>query len=551
MKRLVVLLAFLASSAIADLPPGQAVFSYVDYAGTDPVAAALALGPGQYRNPVIPGFHPDPSIVRVGQDYYLVNSSFAFFPGLPVFHSRDLVNWQQIGNAIDRPGMFDFTGLGVARAIFAPTIRQHSGQFYIANTCIECGFNFIITARNPAGPWSDPVFLPPVDGIDPDLFFDDDGRAWIANNGPPAGDPHYDGHRALWIQELDLRTLKMTGPRQIIVNGGVRIADKPIWTEGPHMFKRDGWYYLIAAEGGTAGNHSETVFRSRRVTGPYGPGPINPILTQRDLDPARRFPVQATGHADFVRTSKGQWWAVFLGTRPYAANLSNMGRETFLLPVQWQKHGWPLILPAKTAVPQVAAGPEQRGNSGAWRDEFSAPKLDAAWLMLRTPKERWFSLTTHPDALTLTARAISLGSKANPGFLAIRQRHHDALVETELRFLPGRIGDRAGLAIFADEQHHFFFGLQQAASGPQLIVARRNGPDDPEEGRILAQTPMTTDKPLRLRLAARGAAVDFSFAGLNGQWQLLLKGADGSILASEATNQFTGTVIGPYASAGH
>jgi xylan 1,4-beta-xylosidase len=548
MKYLLGLLLLLATSADAADQPAEAVFSYLAYSGHDPVADAIPLRPGTYRNPIIPGFHPDPSIVRVGRDYYLVNSSFAFFPGLPVFHSSDLVNWKQIGNAIDRPGMFDFTGLGVARAIFAPTIRHHAGLFYIANTCIECGFNFIITAKNPAGPWTDPVFLPPVDGIDPDLFFDDDGRAWISNNGPPAGNPQYDGHRAIWIQELDLRAMKMVGPRQVIVNGGVRIADKPIWTEGPHIFKRDGWYFLIAAEGGTAGNHSETVFRSRRVTGPYRPGPNNPILTQRDLDPARPFPIQAAGHADFVRTPKGKWWAVFLGTRPYAANLSNMGRETFLLPVHWPKGGWPLILPPKTIVPQVAAGPEQHPVMNHWRDDFNAADLGPGWLVLRTPKDRWFNLTDNPGALTLTPRAVSLSSTGNPSFLAIRQQHHKAVVETELRFAPSRPSDRAGLAILADEQHHYFFGLEQASAGPQLVVAKRNGAGDPENGRIIAQKSLNTGEPIRLRLELRGAAIDFSFVASNGQWEPLLKGADGTILASEATNQFTGAVIGLLAS---
>jgi xylan 1,4-beta-xylosidase len=542
-RALIALAALFASPAIA----GDAVFSYFSSSSSNPIDAAVPLKPDQFRNPIMPGFHPDPSIVRVGKDYYLVNSTFAYYPGLPIFRSRDLVNWTQIGNAIDRPDMFDFSGLGVARAVFAPTIRYHGGLFYIVNTCIECGFNFIISAKTPSGPWSAPTFLPPVDGIDPDLFFDDDGRVWISNNGPSVGTPRYDGHRAIWIQEFDLKTMTMIGPRSVIVDGGVKPGDKPIWTEGPHIFKRDGFYYLIAAEGGTAGNHSETVFRSRKVTGPYAPGPINPILTQRDLDPKRPFPVYATGHADFVQTLRGAWWAVFLGTRPYEANLSNMGRETFLLPVRWPKGGWPMILPQGKAVPQALAGPKLK-HAAVERDEFDAPKLSPDWLMLRTPKEDWYSLSALLGSLTLKPRAVPLGSTGNPSFLGKRQRDAQTVVETELRYIPETIGDHAGLAIFADERHFYFTGLWRTEKGVMLVVSRRGGPDDPEEGRIVATAPIKDGGPVRLRIGTFGPTLQFSYAFPDGDLQSLYGTEDGRMLASEASNQFTGTVIGVYAS---
>jgi xylan 1,4-beta-xylosidase len=541
---------FLASAAMAAEPSPDAIFSYVSFSGSDAIDKIAPLKPGEVRNPILPGFHPDPSIVRVGTEYYLVNSSFSFYPGLPIFHSRDLLHWTQIGNAIDRPGMFDFTGLGVARAVFAPTIRHHRGLFYIINTCIDCGSSFLITAKNPAGPWSNPVFLPSVDGIDPDLFIDEDGRSWISNNGPPIGTPRYDGHRAIWIQEFDLKTQKMTGPRSVIVDGGVNFADKPIWTEGPHIFKRSGYYYLIAAEGGTAGNHSETVYRSRKVTGPYTPGPVNPILTQRDLDPARPLAVYATGHADFVQAADGKWWSVFLGTRPYEANLSNLGRETFLLPVSWPKNGWPIILPKGKIVPQVLAGEQSKATTSD-RDDFSAPKLAPDWLMLRTPKDKWYTLKPH--ALSLTPRAVSLSGASNPSFLTKRQRHSEESVETELRYTPAREGDHAGLALFADERHHYFFGIWQMAEGPMLVVSKRDGSDDPEGGRIIASVPVKLDKgrnPVRLRIDSLGPTLNFTYAFSGDDLQPLLLNANGKILASELTNQFTGVVIGPYASAG-
>jgi xylan 1,4-beta-xylosidase len=529
----------------------RANFSWVAYSGRDPAVQSLAASPAQYRNPIIPGFQPDPSILRVAGDYYLVNSSFAFFPGLTVYHSRDLVNWQQLGSAIDRPRQFDFSGLGIARAIFAPTLRRHAGTFYIVGTCVDCGSTFLLSTANPAGPWSDPAWLKPVDGVDPDLFIDRDGKAWVANNGPPPGTPLYEGHRAIWLQQIDLKLKEMQGPRLLLVNGGVDINRRPIWIEGPHLLSKDGWYYLICAEGGTADGHSEVVFRSRRVTGPYIPGPHNPILTQRDLDPSRSLPIAAAGHADFVQTSNGHWWAVFLATRPYAANLSNLGRETFLLPVSW-RGGWPQILPPQTPVPQVLARPPLPPGSAVdrsrWRDSFNSQQLAADWEMIRTPHDTWYELGPH-TGLTIQARAVSISGSANPSFLGKRQRHADASVETEMRYAPARGGDRAGLIAFADERHHFFLGLGQTAAGSQLLVAERNGADDPDDGRIIAAAPYPSPpgQPLRLKIAVRGPAVDFWYAIADGDWQLLLGNADGRILASELSNQFTGVLLGVYA----
>src|SRR5690606_5237683 len=162
--------------------------------------------------------------------------------------------------------------------------------------------------KDPAGPWSDPVWLD-FEGIDPSLFFDDDGRAWMVNNGAPEGEPLYDGHRAIWLQEFDVASQRMVGPRRVLVNGGVDISQKPVWIEGPHLFKRDGYYYLNCAEGGTAEDHRQTIFRSRSITGPYEPWSGNPTLTQRDLPADRPDPVTSTGHADLVDTPAGDWWA--------------------------------------------------------------------------------------------------------------------------------------------------------------------------------------------------------------------------------------------------
>ncbi|MBJ7416321.1 MAG: glycoside hydrolase family 43 protein, partial [Niveispirillum sp.] len=246
---------------------GEARFDWFEYRGSDP-ADAKTLGANEYRNPVIAGFYPDPSITRAGEDYYLVNSSFGWLPGLPVFHSRDLVTWTQVSNAIARPGLVNFGHGGLTGGLFAASISHHDGRFYIVNTSFYSGGNFVVTATDPAGPWSDPVWLPDLrNGIDPSLFFDDDGRAWILNNDLPEGDKEaYDGHRALWIQEFDAKNLKTIGPRTMIVSGGADIASKPGYVEGPHLYKKDGFYYLTAAEGGTGTSHAQMIWRAPAPT---------------------------------------------------------------------------------------------------------------------------------------------------------------------------------------------------------------------------------------------------------------------------------------------
>ena len=261
-----------------------------------------------YDNPILAGFYPDPSICKAGNDYYLVNSSFSYFPGLPIFHSRDLVNWKQIGHAMDRAGQLNLDGAGVSRGLFAPAISYHNGRFYIVCTLIDKLGNFIITATDPGGRWSDPVPLPEVNGIDPSLYFEEDGSAYILYNSiSPNNQPLYDGHRTIRMYAFDAVNLKVKGEEKLLINGGTDITKKPVWIEGPHILKKDGWYYLLCAEGGTGYNHSEVVFRSRDVYGPYISYENNPILTQRHLDPARTNPITTTGHADLIEANDGKW----------------------------------------------------------------------------------------------------------------------------------------------------------------------------------------------------------------------------------------------------
>jgi alpha-N-arabinofuranosidase len=530
-----------------------AEFDWFGYSGWDPADEAFPANPGEYRNPILKGFHPDPSLTRVGDDFYLVHSTFAYFPGIPVFHSRDLVNWTQIGNAIDRPDQLDFGKLGLSRGVFAPDISEHAGTFYILNTCVDCGGNFLITAADPAGPWSDPVWLPELEGgIDPSLFFDEDGSAWILNNGPPPGQPLYEGHRAIWIQRFDAATQKTVGPRKLLLNGGVDISKKPIWIEGPHIFRKGGFYYLIAAEGGTAEGHSQVVLRSRAVTGPYVAHQGNPILTQRDLRRDRPLPITSAGHADFLETAAGEWWATFLAVRPYAGDYYNTGRETFLLPVEW-KEGWPRITAPGEDIPYVHARPKLPGQpsppvptSGAFgvRDEFDGPGLPLYWMMMRNPREEWHSLSG--GSLRLTPRPVGLGDLGNPSFLARRQQHQSASASTRLRFVPGE-GEKAGLVVLQSDEYWYFLGVAREGGQRVVKLERRAWPGEAAAGITLASAPLPERGAVDLRISGRGGTYDFAYAVREGQWRPLVTGADGTLLSTKTAGGFVGAVFGLYA----
>ncbi|MFB0612903.1 glycoside hydrolase family 43 protein [Aurantiacibacter poecillastricola] len=527
---------------------GEAVFDYVEY---EALGESGDLAEGQYANPVIPGFHPDPSLVRVGDDFYAVTSTFSWFPGLPILHSRDLVNWQLLGNAIDRPDQMDFSGLGTNRGLFAPAITHHDGRFWIVNTCIECGNNFVITAESAAGPWSDPTWLE-FGGIDPSLYFEGD-RAWIVYNDAPPGEPLYEGHRALWIQEFDQEAMQVLPERKLLVNGGVDLSEQPVWAEGPHIYKIGDWYYLLAAEGGTADQHSQTIYRSRNVDGPYEPGPINPILTQRDMPADRPDRVEATGHADMVQLDDGSWWGLFLATRPFEGQSTLLGRETFLLPVQWED-GWPYFLKPGEAVPMVTQRPDLPVSPGEewreWRDDFDQLSLSPEWITLRSPDGGAAMLhDIERGTMRLGPGTASAGSLARPSFLGRRLRHHEAAITTQVDFADGAPGDYAGMLAFMDEGHFLTAGIELAPEGNRIAVRLRKDPGDAERGELVhsAQWDSTS---AQLRLTFREGSATASWrASAEDAWNTSPE-IDVEPLASIHAGLFTGVVVGPYAVAG-
>lgn len=542
-RTLALALAGLAAGSPA-LATEPARFSRFTYDGR--TQERVTVRAGQHRNPILAGYYPDPSVTRVGDDYYLVLSSFAHYPGLPIFRSKDLVNWTQIGNAIDRPEQLDFTGMRTSQAVFAPDISYHQGTFYIANTCVECGGNFIITAKNPAGPWSKPIWLP-FEGIDPSIYWEGD-RAYIVNNRAPAEPPRYDGHRAIWIQEYDWRAGKMVGESTQLVNGGVDISKKPVWIEGPHILKKDGWYYLTAAEGGTSVNHSQVVLRSKNLRGPFVPYADNPILTQRDLDPARPNPITSAGHAKLVETQNGEWFATFLAVRPYEGDFYNIGRETFLLPVTW-KDGWPIILPKGETIPFASRAPKlpaqtpgpvpTTGDFG-YVDEFDGDRLAMQWVGVRTPKRPFYHLEAGDLVLD---RGTPIGDLSGvPAFVGRRQQHHVATVSTTVRFDPGADGERGGLAAMQSDRNYLFFGVTRIAGKP--VVALYTA--DQGQERLVSSAPISPGKPVTLTIRADEGTMAFDYEGTAGK-KTLAADVDARFLSTKVATGFVGTLIGPYA----
>jgi xylan 1,4-beta-xylosidase len=546
------------TAATAAPSGGNPRFDWFEYVGDDSIYKTISATKEQYLNPILAGFYPDPSMVRVGDDYYVVASSFAYFPGLPIFHSKDLVSWTQIGHVLDRPSQLNLDSAGISRGLFAPAIRYHDGTFYVINTIVDRGGNFFVTTKDPKGPWSDPIFLPPLaDAIDPSFFFDDDGKAYVVNNGPPIGTPLYQGHRAIWLQEFDIAGKRMVGPRKLIVNGGVDLSKKPIWIEAPHIFRKDGKYYLICAEGGTADQHSEVVFRSDSVWGPYVPFSGNPILTQRQLSPTRPFAIGTAGHADFVETPSGEWWAVFLATRDYTDRMYNTGRETFLMPVHWE-NGWPIITTGDQTVPYVnrrpalpPQPPPPVPTSGNFtiRDEFDGSKLPMYWEVIRTPRVRTYDLTSTPGSLTLYARPEGFETTAIPSFVGRRQQHQRMTATTALRYVPTRDGDKAGIVAFQNEDYYYFLGVARDAGQTVVRLEKHAGPPTSSSGTIVASAPISIKPgaPLYLRVRARADRYDFLFAEQPDQWQTLAGDQDGTILSTTVAKGFVGTMLGLFA----
>jgi alpha-N-arabinofuranosidase len=418
--------------------------------------------PATYRNPIIAGFHPDPSICRLGEDFYLVTSSFEYFPGVPIFHSRDLVHWQQLGHVLTRRSQLDLRRMRSSGGIYAPTLRYHRGRYYLVTTNVEGGGNFYVTATQPGGPWSDPVWLD-AQGIDPSLFFEG-ATVYYTRNGPGRD---FD-HPLIYQGLLDVQNGRLRGKLRPIWSG-----TGGIWPEAPHLFKVGTTYYLLTAEGGTSYGHSVVIARSSSPFGPFDGHPNNPILTHRSR---RNHPIQATGHADLVALADGTWWAVCLGIRPTSGRHHHLGRETFLAPVTWNRDGWPVVGSGGRVELEMVAPPlrASRPQPPPARDDFDSRRLAPVWNFLRNPHARDWSLGERPGWLRLRGSAVALDDVDSPAFVARRQQHHRVRCRAALDFTPERADEEAGLTVRANEDFHYDLVVRRAPSGRQAVLRSRN-----------------------------------------------------------------------------
>lgn len=496
------------------------------------------------KNPILPGFYPDPSICRRGEDYYLVTSTFEYYPGIPVFHSRDLVHWEQIGHVLDRPEQLALDGLNPSRGIYASSIFYHEGRFYVITTLVGNApywdnVNFYVWADDPAGPWSDPIIVQGAEGIDPSLVFDE-GKVYYLGNCRPYPDTDSTA-RHIWMQELELSTGRLLGERHTLLTGGAMTnASAP---EGPHIYHIGDYYYLLIAEGGTSHYHSSTIFRSRSLTGPYEGNPRNPLITHRNL--RWDYPVHSTGHADMIQLANGEWWAVLLASRPVGGDYRTLGRETFCVPVRWEDD-WPVFCPDTGRVEMCYQALDLPAHPWPERPvccQFESDRLGAEWVTVRTPRRKFYSLTERAGYLRLYPGPETLRETSHSAFLGRRQQHMQYAVRTVLEWDPQE-QEESGVVLLMNHRFHFRFVYGQWEGQKKIRLIRCF--DGREE--ILAEKMWNAGKTY-LRVTAHLQDLAFYVGKEEEVWELVADHVSGTLLSKEIAGGFTGTVLGLYASA--
>jgi xylan 1,4-beta-xylosidase len=423
------------------------------------------------HNPILPGFNPDPSICRVGDDYYVATSTFEWFPGVAIYHSKDLIHWRPIGHVLTRRSQLDLLGVTDSSGIWAPSLSFANGQFNLIYTIVRTRasnfkdvHNYLVTAPDITDPWSEPIYLN-SSGFDPSLFHDDDGRQWFANMVWDYR-PGRNRFAGILLQEFSPTQRRLVGPV-------TKILQKPILSEGPNLYKRDGWYYLMLAEGGTGWNHGIAMARSRSIHGPYELDPQPLVMTSRK-NPA--LVLQKAGHGELVQTPGGEWYLVHLASRPiYPGRQCVLGRETCLQKVEWSQDGW-LRLSSGGTGPQTDVPAPRDVEPHPWpaestRDDFDAPELPVHWQSLRVPVESaWLSLTERPGWLRLRGRE-SQHSVFEQSLIARRLTSVNSVLETCLEFKPTTFFQSAGLILYYDTRNHFYLRVtHDEARGEVLIL---------------------------------------------------------------------------------
>jgi alpha-N-arabinofuranosidase len=490
----------------------------------------------RYQNPIIKGFNPDPSICRVGDDFYLVTSTLEFFPGVPIYHSKNLVEWELINYCLTEDSQLNLENCGCSQGIFAPTIRYHDGTFFMITTNVSGKGNFVVHTKDIRGKWSHPQWID-HGGIDPSLFFDDDGKVYYSGTTQDVW-----GRQGIAVFEIN----PFTGERlseAVIVSYGAG-GKHP---EAPHLYKLNGYYYLVLAEGGTKYGHMATIFRSRNPYGPYESCPRNPILSHKDFSGS---PIQATGHADLVQDQAGNWWAVCLGFRPLPTTLlHNLGRETFLAPVTWDADGWPVVgnqgriaLEMEAELPAPLSG---KPTTVDFADHFDADVLHPEWNFVRNPRRENYSLKAKPGYLRLSAGPETLNDY-HPTFVGIRQKEFEVEACTKLLIEELAEGQRAGMTAYYNMYYHYEIYVTQESGQHYVVLAKKV--HDIEH--IAVKQPIDFSGEIELQIETGKEDYLFKYRQA-GEWITLGRGKTAG-LCTEGTMimTFTGTYLGLFASNG-
>ncbi len=475
----------------------------------------------KYLNPILKGFNPDPSICRVGDDYYLVTSTFEYFPGIPVYHSTDLVNWTQIGNCIERPEQLPFETAAAGQGIWAPTIRYNNGKFYVTAKFMGFG-NFIVSSENPASGWSDPVLVD-ITGIDPSIIFDNESAYYCTN---ARGE---DDAEAISLAEINADTGEILSEIKQIWHGDS--DDRPQYLEAPHIYHINNFYYLVAAEGGTGKNHMITCARSKNIWGPYENCPKNPILTSRYDNPSD---VACSGHGDFVEDKNGNWWCVHLATRPDEEWYSHMGRETFLLPMKWEDE-WPCFDGGKGKISCDAPLWNEQKQEKRWTPALS--EIENRWLFLRSPATK--NYIPGDEYMTLIPSPVKISdSTGAPTMMLIRQPDIDCTVSAEAEFSPQFDGDEAGMTVYISNTGYYTFSKLRQRGKNYIVIAKNDTKFKPIYREV-------SDGKLTFRIESSKKNYDFYYA-VNGN-SYIRAGQVPVLTSSDAGKCFTGTLIGVFA----
>ena len=482
------------------------------------------------KNPILPGFYPDPSVCKAGNKFYLVNSTFTYFPGIPIFESENMGEWHQIGNAIDKNSHISFEGCDHSQGIYAPTVRFNKGRFYIIATNVGKEGNFIVTAESPEGPWSEPHFLgEEAKGIDPSLFFDEDGTCWYIGQRENSKGSKYFGDCEIWMRRLNIETFSLEGQEYVVLNGFQKNA---VWPEGPHLYKRGGYYYILHAEGGTEINHCVVVARSKIVTGPYEYCPRNPILTHRHL--GKQAEITCVGHGDFVEDMYGDWYMVVLGCRPEQGHTLR-GRETFLAKVEWEED-WPVINPGRGILEKEVEIQEkmERKKKALILHQNSSHEF----LVHGVPKTGMIIRDKEAGSFTLKMQEATLKEGTSPSYAAVRLQDSCCYISAEFQLVSEEKKDCAGLAIFQDNKNHIRFEYYGQEKSIRLVVCCK------EKEEIVKEI---KDEAEAFKIFIKGLKADFWWRKERG-WTSFASNVDLRFLSTESAGGFTGCTVGIYAS---